>query len=162
GLATVGRPARALLHVDAALELGAVGDEHSRSPHVTLDVCAVLELVLVRRGHVARHRAFDLDGAGLDLGQNLTALLDVQVRGGVDLSLQGPASGDVLTALELAVDDDRRADGRLRHGTLLGRARYHDVNGRGDLADEDAHAASAPAPRACRGKRTSKRDPRFG
>ena len=69
-------PCPSHVHVDVALELGAVGDRDARGLHVADDLRAVLEIDAIGRDDVAGDGARDGDGAAEDVGLDDAAVLD--------------------------------------------------------------------------------------
>src|SRR5690606_7169912 len=106
------------VHVDVALEGGAVGDEDSRGLDVADHAAVALQLDLVAGEDVPGHLAGDLHVLGLDVGLDGAAALDEEALLDRDLALDGALDDQVLVAADLSVDDDAAADDRVRHVCL--------------------------------------------
>src|SRR5512133_2400248 len=101
------------VHVDVALEDGAVGDEDARRADVADHLAVRLQLDLVARADVPGHLTRDLDVRGLDVGLDHARALDEEALLQADLALHRALDHQVLVTGDLSVDDDGAADHRL-------------------------------------------------
>src|SRR6516164_6168353 len=103
-----------LLHVDAALEVRAIGDRHAWGDDVTFDRSGLLDVDLLGRVQVAGHLAEDNDGLGADLRLDAAVGADREdVVAQLDLAVDTPFDPQSLAAAQLTVDDNRLPDARL-------------------------------------------------
>src|SRR5262245_55004780 len=103
-----------LLHVDAALEVRAIGDRDARGDDVTLDRSGLLDVDLLGGVQVAGHLAEDDDGFSGDLRLDAAIRADREdVVAELDLAVDTPFDRQILAAAQLTVDDDGLPDARL-------------------------------------------------
>src|SRR5512142_2574709 len=104
------------VHVDVALEQGAICDEDARRTNVAHHLAVRLELDLVGGDDVAGHLARNVDVRRLDVGLDDARGFDVEALAQADTSLDGSLDDQVLVSRDLTVDDDRATDDGVRTG----------------------------------------------
>src|SRR5215468_2332695 len=103
-----------LLHVDAALEVRAIGDCHARGDDVTLDRSGLLDVDLLGGVQVAGDLAEDDDGLGADLRLDAAVRADREdVVAELDLAVDATLDREILAAAQLTVDDNGLPNARL-------------------------------------------------
>src|SRR5688572_27960101 len=119
------------VHVDAALEGRAVGDEDAWSPDVSDHAAVAAQLGALAGVDVASHGAVDRDGGGLDVRLDHPTLLDDDVLAQADAPLDGAPHDEVLVAGDLAVDHDGAAYDGVGHESRVRRRLGSEDEGRG-------------------------------
>src|SRR3954470_20836015 len=100
----------ALLHVDAASEVRALGNRHSRSRDVAVHRPVVADVDLLGCADVTRHFAQDDHGLGKHLRLDARVRTDREhVLTQLDLAFDLPLDCEIFAAVELTLDDDRFA-----------------------------------------------------
>ena len=100
-----------LLHVDAAAEVRAFGDRNARSGDVAVHRAVVADVDLLARGDVAGDFAQNDDRLREDLRLDPAVRSDGEdVLPKLDLALDLAFDGQILAAVQLALDDDRFSD----------------------------------------------------
>jgi hypothetical protein len=99
------------LHVDAAAEMRPLGNCHARRNDVAVDGTAIADVDLLGGQHVAVDLAEHDHRLGVDLRLDLAIRADGQhVLLQLDLPLDVALDGEVLAAVQFALDDDGLAD----------------------------------------------------
>jgi len=98
------------VHLDAALELGAVGEDDARGTQVAADAGALVEGDGGGGGDVTIDLAVDVDGVDLDVGLDDGAGGDDEMAAEADAALDATLDDQVFVAGDVAADGDPRAD----------------------------------------------------
>src|SRR4030095_15001635 len=91
-------------HLDVALELGPVGDDHARRLDVAHHLAFLAHLDALGRGHIADEHAADRQVLGGDAGLHLATGVDGQILARDDLALNAALDDEILFTLDLALD----------------------------------------------------------
>src|SRR5215831_1272127 len=103
-----------LLHVDAALEVRAIGDRHARGDDVTLDRSGLLDVDLLGGLRIIEHKTEDNDSLGGDRRLDAAVRADREdVVAQLDLAVDTPFDRQILAAAQLTIDDNGLPNARL-------------------------------------------------
>jgi len=106
------------VHVDVALELGAIGDCDPRCFDIAYDARTILQVDAIIGGDVACDIAGDRNRTACDIGLDGSTVIDGHCIFRDEFPAKGALHEDIFFACHFALDCDSDANDRARHNAV--------------------------------------------